>query len=106
MIQREEWQSEERGKSNKGNKMGGGGGEGQRQNYSILESATCSNLRRYFETFKGPRNQFQGIDSATLCSLAGHFDNPIRSRFLAPIDCSKIPALDKKIFFHMARVSF
>ncbi len=27
--------------------------------------------RRYFETYKEARNQFQGIDSASLCSLAG-----------------------------------
>ncbi len=40
-----------------------------------------------------PRNRFQGIDSASLCSLAGRFENPIPTRFLAPIDCSIIPAL-------------
>jgi hypothetical protein len=40
-----------------------------------------------------PRNRFQGIDSASLCSLAGRYDNPIHTWFLAPIDCSKIPAL-------------
>ncbi len=34
-----------------------------------------------------------GIDSASLCSLAGRYDNTIPTRFLAPIDCSKIPAL-------------
>ncbi len=34
-----------------------------------------------------------GIDSASLSSLAGRYDNPIPTRFLAPIDCSKIPAL-------------
>jgi hypothetical protein len=28
-----------------------------------------------------------------LCSLAGRYDNPIPTRFLAPIDCSKIRAL-------------
>jgi hypothetical protein len=33
-----------------------------------------------------------GIDSARLCSLAGRYDNPIPTRFPAPIDCSKIPA--------------
>ena len=27
-----------------------------------------------------------------ICSLAGRYDNPILSRFLAPIDCLKIPA--------------
>ncbi len=31
--------------------------------------------------------------SARLCSLAGRYDNPIPIRFLAPIDCLKIPAL-------------
>ncbi len=34
-----------------------------------------------------------GIDSASLCSLAGRYDNPIPIQFLARIDCSKIPAL-------------
>jgi hypothetical protein len=40
-----------------------------------------------------PRNRFQGINSASLCSLAGWYDNPIPTRFLAPIDCLKIPPL-------------
>jgi hypothetical protein len=32
-------------------------------------------------------------------SLAGRYDNPIPTRFLAPIDCLKIPALiDHGIF--------
>jgi hypothetical protein len=49
----------------------------------------------YFITvlFKEPKNRIQGINSASLCSLAGQFDNPIPTRFLAPIDCFKIPAL-------------
>jgi hypothetical protein len=34
-----------------------------------------------------------GIDSASLCSLLGRCDNLIPTRFLAPIDCSKIVAL-------------
>jgi hypothetical protein len=33
------------------------------------------------------------MNSASLCSLAGPYDNPIPTRFLAPIDCLKIPAL-------------
>jgi hypothetical protein len=33
-----------------------------------------------------------GIDSASLYSLAGRYDNPIPTRFLAPVECSKIPA--------------
>jgi hypothetical protein len=37
-------------------------------------------------------NRFQGINSASLCSLAGRHDNPITTRFLAPIDCSEISA--------------
>ncbi len=44
----------------------------------------------------GPRNRFQGTNSASLCSLAGRYDNPIPTRFLAPIECLKIPALPKE----------
>ncbi len=40
----------------------------------------------------GPRSRFPGMKSASLCSLAGRYDNPIPSRFLVPIDCLKIPA--------------
>jgi len=35
-----------------------------------------------------PRNEFRH-----LCSLAGRYNNPIPTWFLAPIDCLKIPAL-------------
>jgi hypothetical protein len=42
--------------------------------------------------FMEPRNRFQGINSAGLCSLAGRYDNPLPPRFLAPIDSLKIPA--------------
>ncbi len=45
-----------------------------------------------FYTFMEPRNRFQGINSASLCSLKGRYDNPIPTRFLAPIDCLKIQA--------------
>jgi len=38
-------------------------------------------------------NQFQGMNSASLCSLAGRYDNPIPPRYLAPIDTLKIQAL-------------
>ncbi len=37
---------------------------------------------------------------ASLCSLAGRYDNPIPSRFLALIDCSKIPALAALIYLY------
>jgi hypothetical protein len=35
---------------------------------------------------------------ARLCSLAGRYDNPVPTRFLVPIDCLKIPALDDFIY--------
>jgi hypothetical protein len=38
-----------------------------------------------------PRNRFQGMNSASLCSLAGRHDNPIPTRFLSPLECLKIP---------------
>ncbi len=45
-----------------------------------------------FLNFKEPRNRFQGIDADSLCSMAGRYDNPIQTRLLVPIDCSKISA--------------
>ncbi len=45
-----------------------------------------------FEQIKEPKNRFQGTNSARLHSLAGRYDNPIPTRFLAPLDCLKIPA--------------
>ncbi len=41
----------------------------------------------------GPENRFQGMNSTSLWSRAGRYDNPIPPRFLAPIDSLKIPAL-------------
>jgi hypothetical protein len=38
-----------------------------------------------------------GIDSASLCNLASRYDSLILTRFLAPIDCSKIPAQSLKV---------
>jgi hypothetical protein len=35
----------------------------------------------------------EGVNSASLCSLAGRSDNHIPTRFLAPMDCLKNPAL-------------
>ncbi len=45
-----------------------------------------------FYTFKESKNWSQGTNSVRQCSLAGRYDNPIPTRFLAPIDCLKIPA--------------
>jgi hypothetical protein len=39
-----------------------------------------------FLTCKEPRNRFQGNNSASPCSLAVRYDNPIPTRFLALID--------------------
>jgi hypothetical protein len=39
------------------------------------------------------RNRFHGIDSSSLCSQAGRYDNPIPTRFIATIEYLKIPAL-------------
>jgi hypothetical protein len=43
--------------------------------------------------FMEPRNRFQGMNSASLCSLAGRYDNSFPPRFLAPIGSLKFPAL-------------
>jgi hypothetical protein len=65
----------------------------------LLPSSICvTNIykqpeRVIFKTVKEPRNRFQGIDSACLCSPACRYDTPIFTRFLAHIDCYKIPAL-------------
>ena len=37
----------------------------------------------------GPRNRFQGLNSASLCSLAGRYNNPIPTRCQAPTDFLK-----------------
>jgi hypothetical protein len=54
--------------------------------------------RRYFKTFKEPRNRIQRSNSTSLCCMAGRYDNPIPTRFLASIDCSKIPVLATDLY--------
>ncbi len=39
----------------------------------------------------------ESINSASLCNLAGRYDNPIPTRCLAPIDCLKITAQSSDI---------
>ncbi len=46
-----------------------------------------------FKLLRSPGIDSKEIDSASLCSLAGQYVNPIPTRFLAPINCLKIPAL-------------
>jgi hypothetical protein len=38
------------------------------------------------------KNWFQGTNTVRLCSLEVQYNNPIPTRFLAPVDCLKIPA--------------
>jgi hypothetical protein len=47
--------------------------------------------------FMWPLYWFQGMNSASLCSLAGRYENPIPPRCLAPIDFLKIPALSNML---------
>ncbi len=56
-------------------------------------SITVRESPNFVLTFKEPKNRFQGTNFARLCSLVGQYDNHISTRFLAPIDCLKIPAL-------------
>ncbi len=53
--------------------------------------------------FMGPRNWFQGMNSASLCSLAGRYKNPIPPQCLVPIDFLKIPA---QVYAALSSVSF
>jgi hypothetical protein len=58
-----------------------------------IDTIECAKFdETVFKTFEEPRNRFQGIDITSICSLAGRFDNPILTRFLAPM-CIEIPVL-------------
>jgi hypothetical protein len=46
----------------------------------------CTCTEPAFQTFMEPRNRFQGMNSASLYSLVGRYDNPVPTRCLAPID--------------------
>ncbi len=52
-----------------------------------FHSGNGKSSRARILSFKEPKNRFQGNDN-----LAGRYANPIPTRFLAPIDCIKIPA--------------
>jgi hypothetical protein len=66
----------------------------------------CLYRARIFSLLRSPRNRFQRINFASLCSLAGRYDNPILTRFLIPIDCFKIPALYSVQLFLVRCTSF
>ncbi len=46
----------------------------------------------------GVQEWLQGINSASLCSLAGRYYNPIPPRFLALIDSLKIPPVFLNVY--------
>ncbi len=50
-----------------------------------------------FKTFKEPKTRFQGINSASLCSLVSRYDNPIITRFLAPHRSFKNTSTDSSL---------
>ncbi len=50
-----------------------------------------------------PKNRFQDINSASLCSLAGRYNKPIPTQCLAPIDFLNIPAQDCKFLISIVR---
>ncbi len=57
--------------------------------YSLLRPCSAGIL----EQSMGARNRVVVPAHQPICSLSGRCDNPIPTRFLAPTDCSKIPAL-------------
>ncbi len=67
------------------------------RDYSSEEYRPLVHPEAVFLNFYGAQKSFQWINSASLCSLAGRYKNPIPIWFLAPIDSSKIPALKYKV---------
>ncbi len=63
--------------------------------YPLFRARIFKLLRNRFHRI---RNRFHRIDSATLCSLACLYYNPISTRFPAHIDCSKISAQAVPLF--------
>jgi hypothetical protein len=47
--------------------------------------------------FEGAQESIPRIDSASLCKIAGRYVSPFPNRFLAHIDCYKMPALSNAI---------
>jgi hypothetical protein len=58
----------------------------------LVETENALQPEPIFINVYGAQESIQGINSASLCSLAGRYDNPISTRCLALIDCLKIPA--------------
>ncbi len=66
---------------------------------TVVFKSFCDSRDGIIKIFKEPRDRFQGIDSASLCSLASLHDNPIPTLFLAHIDCYKIKFQSPGIYF-------
>ncbi len=71
---------------------------------SIPPAYVCSQSPYLLTFFKKPRNRFPAwrnrflgmipVLRLQIRALAGRYDNPLLTRFLAPIDCLKIPIQD------------
>jgi hypothetical protein len=59
---------------------------------TILRTASAGILEQSMVSGNPNRNRVV-VPSRSLYSLAGRYHNPIHTRFIAPIDCYKIPAL-------------
>ena len=56
----------------------------------LAEIKTAKNSEpEFLNFFKEPKNRFQGINTASLCSPAGRNNNPIPTLFLVHTDCLK-----------------
>ncbi len=60
------------------------GGHRSQPHHPPCPSHTVSAQSPIFKIFQGPKNRFQGTNSARLCSLAGRYDNLISTRFRFP----------------------
>ncbi len=60
---------------------------------NTIYNGRSKNPEPEFVNVKEPRNRYQGTNAARLCSLAGRYDNPSPTRFLATADCLKISAV-------------
>jgi len=51
-------------------------------------------IARIFILARSLRIDSKELFTASVCVLAGRYDNPIPTRFIAPIDCLNIPCTD------------
>jgi hypothetical protein len=58
----------------------------------LIRATQCWNFRKIYMGARNPVGNELTYLPASQCSLVGRYDNPSPTRFLAPIDCYKIPA--------------